>query len=327
MSSARHAAAAALSVMLAIAAPLSRAEADDTDPEALVNALNAVFGAHAGKRAAHTHGFCVKGSFVPSDDAGKLSKAPHLTGKGPWPVVGRFSMGGGNPEASNAQKDNVRALAIHIDLGQGNQTDMVMISAPVFAARTPAKFLELLQTVATKDKARIEAFFKANPESTLQKTWLNARPVPASYATTSYFGVHTFTLTNAAGEKQIIKWKLVPKAGEAGLSDDEAKTKGPDFYKPELTERLAKGPVEFDVTAILGQPGDALDDPTAFWPEDRKSVSMGTLTISALEDDATCDTNMFDPTNVADGIEGPENDGIFHIRSGAYAVSFSRRNQ
>lgn len=318
---------AATAAMLALGTPFSDVRADDTDPEALVNALNAVFGTHAGQRAAHPHGFCVKGAFVPTEEAAKLSKAPHLSAKGPWPIVGRFSMGGGNPAAPNAQKDNVRALAIHIDLGGGNQTDMVMISAPVFAAKTPAKFLELLQTVATKDQEKIGAFFKANPESTRQKAWLESRPVPASYATTPYFGVHTFTLTNAAGAKQIIKWKLLPKAGEASLTDDEAKGKDPDFYKPEMTERLAKAPVEFDVTAILGQPGDAVDDPTAFWPDDRKSVSIGTLTISALEADATCDTNMFDPTNVVDGIEGPENDGIFKVRSPAYAVSFSRRNQ
>lgn len=328
MSKRLRAALAAIPLMLVLMAPAVPAAADDdTDPEALVNALNAIFGANAGKRAAHTHGFCVKGSFTPTDDAAKLSKAKHFSGKGPWPVIGRFSMGGGNPTAPNGQKDNARGLAIHIDLGDGNQTDMVMISAPVFAAKTPAKFLELLQTVATKDKEKIGAFFKANPESTRQKAWLEARPVPASYASVAYHGIHTFTLVNAAGEKQIIKWKLVPKGGEQSISDEEAKAKDPDFYKPEMTERLAKGPAEFDVTAILGQSGDSLDDPTAFWPEDRKSVSMGTLTIAALEDDATCDSNMFDPTNVADGIEGPENDGIFKIRSPAYAVSFSRRNQ
>ncbi|WP_072392143.1 catalase family peroxidase [Hyphomicrobium sp. CS1GBMeth3] len=327
MSLGRRAALAAVPLVLALISPLTPAHADDTDPEALVNALNAIFGANPGKRAAHTHGFCVKGSFVPTDEAAKFSKAPHLTGRGPWPVVGRFSMGGGNPLAPNGQKDNVRALAIHIDLGDGNQTDMVLISAPIFAAKTPAKFLELLQTVATKDKDKIGDFFAANPESTRQKAWLEARPVPASYATVSYHGVHTFTLTNAEGQNQIIKWKLVPKAGEIGISDEEAKGKDPDFYKPELTERLAKGPVEFEMTAILGEPGDALDDPTVLWPEERKSAAIGTLTIGALEDDKVCDTNMFDPTNVVDGIAGPENDGIFLIRSPAYAVSFSRRNQ
>lgn len=297
----------------------------DTDPEALVNALNAVFGKHDGKRAAHTHGFCVKGSFAPTSEAGHLSKAPHLSSKGPWPVVGRFSMGGGNPAAPNTQKDNTRGLAIHIDLGGGNQTDMVMITAPVFVAKSPEKFLELLQTVATKDKAKIDAFFAANPESTRQKAWLTARPVPASYATTSYFGVHTFTLTNAEGVRRNIKWQLVPSAGEIGLTDEEAKDKAPDFYKPELTERLAKGPVEFTLTAILGKEGDAVDDPTALWPEERQPVAMGTLSIAALEDDAVCDAGIFDPTNLVDGIEGPPNDGVFQIRSPAYAISFSRR--
>lgn len=317
---------AAFSILATIGAPLTSARAD-TDPEALVNALNSIFGKHEGKRSAHAHGFCVKGSFTPTEAAAALSKAPHLSGKGPWPVVGRFSMGGGNPAAPNTQKDNTRGLALHIDIGDGNVTDMVMISAPVFAAKSPEKFLELLQTVATKDKDKIGAFFAANPESTRQKTWLTARPVPASYATASYFGVHTFTLTNAAGQSQIIKWKLVPKGGEVGLSDDEAKAKAPDFYKPELTERLAKAPAEFDLTAILGEAGDALDDPTVFWPEERKSVTLGTLSISALENDATCDVGIFDPTNVVDGIEGPKNDGIFFIRSPAYAISFSRRSQ
>jgi catalase len=318
---------AALSVVAVLGQSLSSARADDTDPEALVNALQSVFGEHAGKRRGHANGLCVKGSFSPADTAKDLSKAPHLSGKGPWAVTGRFSMGGGNPEAPHTQKDNARGLALHIDVGGGNVTDMVMISAPVFLAKTPAKFLELLQTVATKDKDKIGAFFEANPESTNQGTWLKARPLPASYATTSYFGVHTFTLTNADGKSQIVKWKLVPKGGEVGISDDEAKTKAPDFYKPELAERLEKGPAEFDLTASLGEAGDALDDPTAFWPEDRKSVTLGTLTISALEDDATCDAGMFDPTNVVDGIEGPKDDGIFAIRSPAYAISLTRRAQ
>lgn len=316
---------AALAAAPALAQPApARA---DADPAALVDALNAVFGKHDGKRAAHTHGFCIKGSFAPTAEAGRLSKAPHLSAKGPWPVVGRFSMGGGNPAAPNTQKDNTRGLAIHIDLGDGNQTDMVMITAPVFVAKSPEKFLELLQTVASKDKAKIDAFFAANPESTRQKAWLTARPVPASYATTSYFGVHTFTLTNADGVRRIIKWQLVPSAGEIGLTDEEAKSKAPDFYKPELTERLAKGPVEFTLTAILGEPGDAVDDPTALWPEERQPVAMGTLSFSALEDDAVCDAGIFDPANLVDGIEGPANDGVFQIRSPTYAVSLSRRAQ
>jgi catalase len=298
----------------------------ETDPEALVDALNAVFGKHDGARSAHSNGICVKGSFVPVDGAAQLSKAPHLSGKGPWPVIGRFSMGGGDPAAPNTQKDNARGLALHIDLGKDTTTDMVLISAPVFLAKTPEQFLNLLQTVATKDGDKIATFFKANPETTRQGEWLNARPVPASYATASYYGVHAFTLTNGEGKSQVVKWKVVPAGGEAALSDDEAKAKAPDFYAPELKERLAKGPVQFDLMATLGEAGDPVDDPTALWPDDkRKMIKVGAISIAALEDNATCDAGIFDPTLLVDGIEGPKDDKIFPIRSPAYAVSLSRR--
>jgi len=305
--------------------PSAHAEAD---AESLVNALNAVFGKHDGLRAAHTHGICVKGSFAPTADAASLSKAPHFNSKTPVNVIGRFSMGGGNPDAPNAQKDNVRGLALHFDIGNGNTTDLVMISAPVFVAKNPDQFLTLLTTVATKDKDKIGAYFKANPNSTQQGQWLNARPVPASYATVNYWGVHAFTFTNAEGKTHVIKYKALPVGGEAGLSDDEAKSKDADFYRPELKERLAKGPAQFTLTAILGEPGDPTDNPTALWPEDqRKSVALGTISITALEDDKTCDAGIFDPTNVVDGIDGPANDTIFPMRSAAYGVSFARRTK
>jgi len=307
--------------------PVTSAHAE-ADAESLVNALNAVFGKHAGQRAAHTHGVCVKGSFMPTAEAASLTKAPHFNSKTPVGVIGRFSMGGGDPNASNAQKDNVRGMALHFDIGNGSTTDLVMISAPVFNARDPDQFLALLKTVETKDKDKIAAFFKANPNATRQAEWLNARPVPASFATVNYWGIHAFTFTNAEGKKQIFKYKALPVGGETGLSDAEAKAKDPDFYRPELKERLTKGPAKFTLTAILGEPGDPLDDPTAFWPEDkRKSVNLGTLSITGLEDEKTCDAGIFDPTNVVDGIEGPENDKIFAIRSPAYGVSFARRSK
>jgi catalase len=305
------------------------AVAEEAQPEQLIDALNGVFGKHAGKRAAHTKGICVKGDFTPTAEAAGLTKAPQFAG--PVPITARFSLGGGNPMASDAQKDNARGFAIHFNLKDGGITDLMTISAPVFVAKTPEQFLELLRTVAPgpdgkQDKAKIDAFFKANPETTRQAAWLNARPVPTSYATADYFAVHTFTLVNAKGDKQPIKWKIVPVKAEPGLSDDAAKSKGDDFYIAELKDRLAKGPAQFDLYAILGQPGDPDDDPTAEWPEDqRKSVKMGTISITGEEADATCDAGIFDPNNLTDGIEAPEGDKILPMRTQDYAVSFGRR--
>ncbi len=157
----------AAALALAIFAAPIVAAAEEAQPEDLVNALNGVFGAHAGKRAAHTKGICLKGNFTPTAEAATLSKAPHFASA--VPVTARFSLGGGNPAASDKQKDNARGLAVHFDLGKGNTTDLVMISAPVFVAKTPEQFVTLLKTVAPgpdgkQDADKIAAFFKANPE-------------------------------------------------------------------------------------------------------------------------------------------------------------------
>jgi hypothetical protein len=55
---------------------------------------------------------------------------------------------------------------------------------------TLALFVEFLKTVGSGDKAKLDAFFAAHPESTQQAAWLNSHPIPASYAGVDYFGVH-----------------------------------------------------------------------------------------------------------------------------------------
>jgi catalase len=312
----------------ALALAAAPAMGQEAQPEQLVDALNGVFGAHAKMRAAHTKGICIKGNFTPTAEAAGLSKSPVFAA--PVPLVGRFSLGGGNPMASDSQKDNVRGIAMHFQLPDGSVSDLLMISAPIFTAKTPEQFLELLKTVAPgpdgkQNPDKIAAFFKANPDSAKQGAWLKARPTPASYATADYFGVHTFALINAKGERQPIKWKATPVGGFAGLSDAEAEGKGKDFYATELNERFARGPVSFDLFAVLGQPGDQDDDPTSEWPKDRKTVEMGTISITGLEPTESCDVGIFDPNVLADGVEASTNDKILPMRSLDYAVSFGRR--
>ncbi len=294
-------------------------------PDQLVDGLNSVFGKHPGKRAAHTKGICLSGSFSPAAGAASLSKAPQFAKE--VPITARFSLGGGDPNAKDNDQANVRGFAIRFDNGNGAASDLVMISAPVFFAQTPALFLELLQTLASGDKDKLKAFFEAHPESTRQNAWLTSHPVPASYAGVGYWGVHAFTFTNADGKTQLIKYTAIPEAGELGLNADEAAAKGPNFYADELKERLAKGPVKFDLVAILGQDGDQTKDPTLRWNDEdnRSTAPLGTVEIDAIAPDATCNAFSFLPANVADGIAGPTDDPIFAARSPAYAVSLIRR--
>jgi catalase len=315
---------AGLAGVFVFAAVATRAQ-EPPRPDQLVDALNGVFGKHPGDRAAHTKGICLTGRFTPSPEAPSLSKAPQFAK--PVGIIGRFSLGGGNPQAPDNTQDNVRGLAVHFDLGSGANSDLVMISAPVFFVKTPALFVEFLQTVGSGDKDKLKAFLDAHPESARQNAWLTSHPVPASYAGVDYFGVHAFTFTNAAGDSKIIKYKAIPEAGELGLTPDEVKAKGPDFYADELKERLAKGPIVFDLVAILGQKGDPTNNPTVRWNDEdtRVTAPLGKVMIDVIAPDATCNAFSFLPANLPDGIAGPTDDPIFAVRSPAYVVSLIRR--
>ncbi|AWN52892.1 catalase family peroxidase [Methylobacterium sp. 17Sr1-1] len=313
----------------ALASLVAPAAAEEADPAAIVALQFAVSGDHKGVRASGAKGVCLKGTFTPASDAASLSKAPQFNKA--VPVTARFSMGGGNPKISDKTKATTRGFAMRMADPAGDLT-FVIISAPVFSTKTPGQLLEFLKVRVPgpdgkPDAEKIKAFAAQNPETGRQAAWLNARPVPASFAGTDYWAVHAYTLTNAKGDKTTAKLKFVA-ADKATLSDEELKAKPDAFYADELKERLTRGPAKFDLVAILAEPGDPTADVTATWPEDqRKTKTLGTLAITEIAPDATCDAATFDPVvDLPEGIAGPADDPMFAIRSPAYAVSLSRRS-
>lgn len=298
-------------------------------PVDLVNALNGVFGSHPGARGSHAKGFCVAGQFEASSGAAAITRASLFQTDKRTPLIGRFSVGGGNPKAPDNAK-SVRGIAVRI--ADGNESlEWIFVSAPHFFAQTPEQFAAFLK-VRAPDPATgkmnpeaIAAFSKANPATTKQGAYLASQPVPASYATVPYWSTNAFIATNAGGKTQAIRWRFEPVAGRLGLTDDEAKAKGADFLRSELAERLAKGAVAFNVIAQLAQPGDQLLDPTEPWPADRAEVNMGRLVINQITDQA-CDRATFLPTVLPAGL-APSADPVLAARGGAYAVSLGRRTQ
>ncbi len=244
-------------------------------------------------------------------------------------MTARFSMGGGNPNISDKTKPTTRGFAMEFNDPSGAMV-FYFVSAPVFSTKTPQQLLDFVMARmpgpdGKPDPEKIKAFAAANPETTRQAAWLNARPVPASFAGVDYWGVQVYTLTNGKGDATTAKLKAVAGVGQLGLSDDELKAKPGHFYVDELKERLGKGPLTFDFVAVLGEP----DDSTAMWPEEnRKTVKLGTIAITAIEANAVCDETTTDPViNLPEGVAGPANDPMFEIRSPAYAVSRTRRMQ
>ncbi len=92
-------------------------------------------------------------------------------------------------------------------------------------------------------------------------------------------------------------------------------------------QRLKRGPVTFRLKAQLAAAGDSTKDPRIPWPNDRKVVELGVLTINkAVPNSAEVEKKLlFLPGQLTDGIEESD-DPLIDVRNGAYALSFSRRN-
>jgi catalase len=309
----------------------SVAQAQTVEAEQIVTTMRTLSGGQKA-RPSGAKGQCFVGTFTPSAEARGLSKSQIF--EKPSRVVARFSVGSGNPKVMDGNKTVNRGFAFRIDDGGNSTTEFVMVNAPINFVKSPEQMLAFLQARlpgadGKPDPAKIKAFTDANPETTLQGRYLASRPVPGSWVGVNYWGIHNYTLVNAAGARQIVKFQMVPSAGEIGLSDDEAKGKPGDFLVEELNDRIAKKlPAGFDMIAIIGRAGDEKTNATEQWADEdkRPRVKLGSIAITALEKNETCDGSIFDPLNLAQGIEGPANDRLFSERQPAYAISIGQRN-
>ena len=138
--------------------------------------------------------------------------------------------------------------------------------------------------------------------------------------------MHAFAFVNAKGDKQFGKWVFEPVAGVQGLSDDEAKAKGPNFLVDDLRQRVKEGKVAFNFNLELAEPGDRLDSATVPLPEGRKKVTLGTLKVTSVAEDAAgpCLNITFNPTTLPKGVE-PSNDPMLAGRAAPYGISLGRR--
>lgn len=319
--------------VLALAALIPRPTmAADATPDAsqVVAAIEGVFGVTPGERRNHIKGTCAVGEFVGTKEAAKLSRSPLFSGQ-PVPVVARFSLSGGNPKAPDVAK-SARGMALQFQLPKGQLHHITMLNTPMFGAANPQTFLDLMQALqpdpatGKPDPEKMKAFKASHPDNLAQAQYLASNNPPASYASSSYWGIHTFKFIDRKGKATLVRWQFVPQDGEKRLSDDELKTAGANFLEAALIERAKQGAVRWDMMVSIGQPGDSETDPTVLWPAERPRIKAGTLTIRSAEAQkgAPCEPINFDPLVMAAGIQ-PTDDPVLRFRSPAYAVSFGKR--
>lgn len=286
-------------------------------------------GPYKGLRANHTKGIVVTGTFTPSASAASLTKAAHLQNT-PSKVTVRFSNAGGVPTIEDTNPNaNPRGIAIRFELPDGTITDIVSFSVNAFPVSTPEAFLEFLNArIATKPDSPkptpVEKVVAASPS--LQRFITLPKPLPVSFATQPYFGVNAFQFTNASGETSYARYRIIPLNGQESLTAEEIAKATPNYLFDELPLRLKKGEAKFRLVAQVAEKDDVINDATIVWPEDRKQVELGIISLQApVADNAAAEKSLaFNPLILVDGI-APSDDPVLLARPGAYAVSVARR--
>ena len=315
-------------VMFGLACPSAIRAEDQPVEEQIVDAMNKVFGKHPGFRANHAKGIVVEGSFNASPEAAGLSRAVLFNGS-TIPVTVRFSDSTGVPNLPDGSKTaNPHGMAIKFHLPDGRDTDMVINSLKFFPVSTGEDFRDMLLALAASPPdavkpTKFEQFAASHPS--VPAAFATAA-TPDSFADEEYYGINAFVFISKAGEKQAVRYQMVPER-TVHLDAGDAAKRPPDFLMDELPERLKKGPVTFHLRAQLAAADDSTKDATKPWSENRKIAELGVLTVNKVVTNSAevQKTLLFLPGQLIDGIEQSD-DPLIDVRNGAYAISFSRRN-
>ncbi|MBV8351999.1 MAG: catalase, partial [Verrucomicrobia bacterium] len=231
----------------------------------------------------------------------------------------------------NDPNANPRGLAIRFNLAEHVHTDIVSHSTDGFPTRNGQEFLEFLRAVAASDPSKpspspIEAFLGTHPAALAFVQ--TPKPSPASFAKESYFGVSALRFTNGNGVSRYGRYRIVPDAGIEHLDDATTKAKDANYLFDELNQRIAAGPISFQILAQMANDDDIVDDATVHWPEDRPLIRLGRIVLIAPLPDNLREQKkiIFDPIPRVDGIE-PSADPLFELRAAVYLISGRRRRQ
>jgi catalase len=288
--------------------------------------IHARFGAHDGHRALHAKGIHCVGTFTATPEAASLTRAAHMSGT-PVPAKVRFSNGGGNPNVPDYVPD-VRGLAVSWQLPDGSRTDMLSQTIPHFPFRDHEGFFGTLKVTTPGIGAllRLPAFLARNPRAALQLPEANRTIAQRiNFFAHRYFPFHAVKWVDADGGSRFVRYTWQPTVEETSLSKSEAKERGRDYLFDALRGRLAQEPVRMELEVQIAGEGDNPDDPSDEWPDDRQRVVVGTLEVTAVDDDAD-DSIIFDPMRLTDGIE-PSDDPVLKFRPPVYGLSYARRTR
>jgi catalase len=299
-------------------------------PDRMVAALSDRGGNPLGHRRNHSKGTCFTGTFEANGAGVRLSTAP-MFAAGSYPVIGRFAIATGNPNAADAS-GRVRSMAIRVVTPDGQEWRSGINDSPMFVVATPQAFYEMTltqdvdQATGEPNPAATEQFFATHPEAQPFAEWAKTAPWTDSWADRTYNSLNAFRFVNADGQSQLVRWSMQHTVSEHFVDQAMLAKLGPDFLAQDLKQRLAQQPLSWHLVVTLAKPGDPSNDATKVWPADREHVDIGTLIVRQAQDEADgpCRDYNYDPTILPVGIEVSD-DPLLPARSSAYAKSFDLR--
>jgi catalase len=246
------------------------------------------------------------------------------------PVIGRFSLSGGKPYASD-DPTTVRGLGLQFSLPDGEEWRTAMINLPVFPFKNAQAFYDNL--IASQpdpkthhpDPQKVAAFFASHPESARAIGIVKSHAVSSGFDNSTFNGLNAFRFIDAGGTSTFVRWTLAPMQPFEAASATGA-TQDKNYLFDGLIAHILQHPLQWHLILTVGQPGDSTNDATIPWPEGREQVDVGTLTLDSVESEETSparDIN-FDPLILPPGM-APSDDPLLSARSAVYSQSFTRR--
>lgn len=299
---------------------------DALTPGRFTDRFENVYGHHDGFRRNHAKGLSATGTFESSGSGAEICRASVFQ-RGTVPIVGRFSLGGGLPDQAD-KPDTVRGLGLIFQTSDGQQWRTAMINVPVFTDSTPEGFYERLLASKSQpetgkpDPQRMAAFLERHPETAAAMKIIKQSPPSAGFADSIFNGLNAFRFTNQAGTTVPVRWSVVP----LDPPDASPPAPGRDYLFDDLARAVAQRPLRWRLALTIGENGDPTNDATKPWPQSRRTIDAGTVSITAVqtEEPGNARDINFDPTVLPDGM-ALSDDPIPRARSAVYARSFTRR--
>src|SRR5215207_547941 len=202
------------------------------------------------ERVVHAKGSGAHGFFEVTEDVTQWTNAAFLSEVGKrTPVFVRLSTVAGELGAADTQRDP-RGFALKFYTEEGNY-DLVGNNTPVFFIRDASQFSDFIHSQKRMPDSGLRSndmqwdFWTLTPASAHQvTTLLSDRGIPRTLRHMNGYSSHTYSWSNAAGERFWVKyhWKTVQGIENFTQAEGDAMaSQDPDFHRRDLWNAIAAG--------------------------------------------------------------------------------------